>query len=100
MDKCTLCGDSARTRKYFFQKQPLCDMHYAEYLEFLFNEMKAEVTAESAGSAFEHYRLTLEPRPMTAKERAERAKREKEKREKEREYEPKSHDRTPVRMGM
>lgn len=78
MNKCILCTDVAEERKYFFKAKPLCTMHYAEYMEFLVDEMENKVTEEDASTAFNSYKLTLEPRPLTAKERADKVKKEEE----------------------
>lgn len=109
MEKCVLCASSAQVRKYFFKDMPLCDMHYAEYLEFLLDEMQSNVTSKSASSAFRKYKLTLEPKPLSAEERAEKAKQEKEDKERAQRqeeweeeddsYEP-DYSPSPYGMGM
>ena len=76
MDKCILCADTAQVRKYFFKEEPLCTMHYAEYLEVLIEEKKSTVTSNEASSAFEKYKLTLEPTPLSESERTEKLKKE------------------------
>ena len=53
-----------KDRRYFFQDSPLCDVDYTSYLEVLIEEMEDEVTAESARSAFEKHKITLEPKPV------------------------------------
>ena len=78
MDKCILCADTAQVRKYFFKEEPLCTMHYAEYLEVLIEEKKSTVTSNEASSAFEKYKLTLEPTPLSESERTEKLKKERE----------------------
>jgi len=83
MEKCILCADSARERKYFFKEEPLCTMHYAEYLEFLIEEKGHTITVDDASSAFNKYKLTLEPTPLSEGQRAEKAKKEREDRERE-----------------
>jgi len=108
MDKCILCADTARTRKYFFKEQPLCTMHYSEYLEVLIEEKKSKVTSSEASSAFNKYKLTLEATPLSESERAEKVKKEREAREEaEREEEKKKNSQpapspysSPFGMGM
>jgi len=104
MDKCILCADTARTRKYFFKKQPLCTMHYSEYLEVLIEEKKSKVTSSEASSAFDKYKLTLEPTPLSESARAEKVKKEREVKENaKREEEKKKASRpapSPYRMRM
>ena len=78
MDKCILCADIAQVRKYFFKEKPLCTMHYAEYLEVLIEEKNSDITSSEASSAFNRYRLTLEPTPLSESERANKLKRERE----------------------
>jgi len=82
MEKCILCTDIAQERKYFFKDEPLCFMHFAEYVVVLMEEKKCMVTADEAFSAFEKYKLTLKPTPLTAKERADKVQKEREAKEK------------------
>ncbi len=63
MNNCILCTKVGKKRRYFFQDAPLCDADYASYLEYLVDDMEDEVTAESARSAFEKHKITLEPKP-------------------------------------
>lgn len=104
MDKCILCADTAQTRKYFFKEQPLCTMHYSEYLEVLIEEKKSKVTSSEASSAFDKYKLTLEPTPLSESARAEKVKKEREVKENaKREEEKKKVSRpapSPYRMRM
>ena len=65
MNKCILCADTAEERKYFFEDEPLCEMHYAEYLEFLIDDMKEDVTSKGASTAFNKYKLTLESKLLS-----------------------------------
>jgi len=81
MKRCILCADAARERKYFFKEEPLCTLHYAEYLEFLIEEKEHTITADDASSAFNKYKLTLEPTPLSESQRTEKAKKEREERE-------------------
>ena len=83
MKKCILCGDTAQTRKYFFEEKPLCSMHYAEYLEVLIEDKEQTITTDDASSAFNKYKLTLEPTPLSESQRAEKAKKEREDRKRE-----------------
>jgi len=83
MDKCILCADTAQERKYFFKGEPLCTMHYAEYLEVLISEKKSSITSSEASSAFNKYKLTLEPTPLGEKGRAEKVQKKQEKRREE-----------------
>lgn len=100
MDKCILCADTARTRKYFFKEQPLCTIHYSEYLEVLIEEKKSNVTSSEAKSAFNRYKLTLEPTPLSESERAEKVKKEREAREQtEKEEEKKKASRSAPRRN-
>jgi hypothetical protein len=104
MDKCILCADTAQERKYFFKEQPLCTMHYAEYLEVLIEEKKSNVTSSEAKSAFNRYKSKLEPTPLSETARAEKVKKEREAREKaEREEEKRKASQpapSPYRMRM
>ena len=94
----------ARERKYYFEKEPLCTMHYSEYQDVLIGEIKTTVTSSEASSAFNKYKLTLEPTPLSESARAEKVKKEREAREKserEEEKEKASHPApSPYRMRM
>jgi hypothetical protein len=83
MNKCILCGDTARERKYFFKSKPLCSMHYAEYLEFLIDDKGYDITSDNSSNAFNKYKLSLEPQPLSESERENKEKREQEAREEE-----------------
>lgn len=102
--ECILCADTAQERKYFFKEQPLCTMHYSEYLEVLIEEKKHTITGDDASSAFEKYKLTLEPTPLSESARAEKVKKEREAKETaKREEEKKKASRpapSPYRMRM
>ena len=100
--ECILCADTAQERKYFFKEKPLCTMHYAEYLEVLLEEKKSNVTSSEAKSAFDKYKLTLEPTPLSESARAEKVKKEQEVKEKtEREEKKKKASRpTPSSYRM
>ena len=108
MEKCILCADLAQERKYFFKEEPLCTLHYAEYLEFLIEEKGYTITADDASSAFSKYKLTLEPTPLSERARAEKAriKREKKAQEESEKKKKKSSApapspyRNPFKMGM
>ena len=103
MEKCILCADAARERKYFFKEEPLCTMHYSEYLEFLIEEKGHRITVDDASSAFSKYKLTLEPTPLSERARAEKIEKEREKREKEKKESsapaPSPYS-NPFKMGM
>lgn len=83
MNKCILCKDTARERKYFFKGKQLCSMHYAEYLEVLIEDKEHSITSDDASSSFNKYKLTLEPRPLSENEREEKLKKEREAKENE-----------------
>lgn len=80
--KCILCADTAKERKYYFEKEPLCTMHYSEYQDVLIEELMGTVSSSDASSAFEKYKLTLEPTPLSESERAEKVKKDLEAKEK------------------
>lgn len=62
------CNCIAKEReKYFFEGEPMCDMHYAGYLEWLLDSFNVYVSAERAESSFEKYKIDL--RPITTKPR-------------------------------
>lgn len=68
--KCIIedCYSDAKDRKYFFIDEPMCDLHYAGYLEWLLDSLNIEVSAEMAESSFEKYKIELKPlRPSPAK---------------------------------
>lgn len=96
MNKCVLCSESGRGRKYFFKGKPLCDKDYAGYLEFLLDELEEEVTSEDANSACKAYMLKLELKPGSLNEEE---KKEKERREQE-EEDLDELDSTPSPYGM
>jgi hypothetical protein len=98
MEKCVVCADHAQERKYFLKGKPLCWMHYAEYMEVLYEEKDYDPSVEDMSSAFNQYLLTLEPAPLTAEERAEKEKRE-QVWEEENSYEP-DYSPSPYGMGM
>lgn len=108
MKKCILCADAAEERKYFFKGKPLCTMHYSEYQDVLIGELKSTITSSDASSAFEKYKLTLEPTPLSESARAEKVKKEREAKEKaEREEEKRKASQpapnpysSPFGMGM
>lgn len=104
MDKCILCADTARERKYFFKGEPLCSMHYAEYMEVLIKDKEYTITADDASSAFEKYKLSLEPTPLTEKQRADKVQKEREAKEKKKQEEEKKKAArpapSPYRMRM
>ena len=104
MEKCILCADIARTRKYFFKEQPLCTMHYAEYLDVMIEDKEYTITSDDASSAFSKYKLTLEPTPLSESARAEKVKKEREAKENsKREEEKKKASRpapSPYRMRI
>jgi len=77
--ECILCTYRAKERKYFFKDNPLCTMHYAEYLEVLIGNLEGTVGGDEASSAFSAYMKTLEPIPLNEMQRIEEAKRKKEK---------------------
>jgi len=98
MEKCILCADMAEERKYFFKDEPLCFMHFSEYVIVLMEEKKCMVTADEAFSAFEKYKLTLEPTPLTAKQRADKVQKEREAKEKKnQEQKKKKSSRTKIK---
>ncbi len=96
MGKCILCADVAQERKYFFKEKPLCTMHYAEYLEVLLEEKKSNVTSSEAKSAFNRYKLTLEPAPLSETARAEKVKKEREAKEQAKKDEEKKKSTAPT----
>lgn len=102
--KCILCADRAQERKYYFEKEPLCTMHYSEYQDVLIEEIKSTVTSSEVSSAFSRYKLTLEPTPLSESERAEKVKKEHKARENTKiEEEKKKASRpapSPYRMRM
>jgi len=108
MSKCILCADVARIRKYFFKDKPLCTMHYAEYLDVMIEDKEYPITSEDASSAFNRYKLTLEPTPLSESERVEKVKKDLEAKEKaEREEEKRKESQhalspysSPFGMGM
>ena len=77
--ECILCADIAQERKYFFMGKPLCTMHYAEYLEVLIESLECTFGGSDAANAFNEYRQTLEPVPLSEMQRVEEAKKKKEK---------------------
>jgi len=94
MDKCILCLDVAEERKYFFKDEPLCFMHYSGYQDVLIEELKGTVSL----SAFEKYKLTLVPTPLTAKQRADKVQKEREAKEKKnQEQKKKKFSRTKIK---
>jgi len=103
-----LCADIAQERKYFFEGEPLCSMHYSEYLEVMIEEKEYTFTVDDADSAFNKYKLTLEPTPLSESARAEKVKKEREDRDQaEREKEEKKSSApapspysNPFKMGM
>lgn len=60
---CVLCGKTAKERKYFFPGEPLCDEHYAGYLEYVIDGFEDEMTSSEVSSAFEKYKISLVPKP-------------------------------------
>ena len=81
MNKCILCADTAQERKYFFKGEPLCFMHYAEYLDVMIEDKEYTITSDDSTSAFEKYKLTLEPTPLSESKRKEKAREEHEDKE-------------------
>ena len=63
--KCVIenCQCTAKVRDYFFDDEPLCYEHYCGYLEFLVESFNVKVTAETAESSFEKYKIELKPLP-------------------------------------
>ncbi len=61
------CNCVAEERKYFFDDEPMCIMHYAGYLEWLMDSFNVEVSAERAESSFEKYKIALKPFPAPPK---------------------------------
>jgi len=80
MSKCILCTNRGEERKYFLENEPMCDIHYIGYLEFLLDDSEEEVTAEDANNAYEGYKLSMElkPRPLSEKEKEEKERKEQE----------------------
>jgi hypothetical protein len=56
------CICEAKEReKYFFEDEPMYDMHYAGYLEWLLDSFNVYVSTERAESSFEKYKIDLRP---------------------------------------
>lgn len=71
MKQCILCDDHALERKYFLKNELLCTWHYCEYLEVLIGNIKNKVTSKEIYSAFDRYKIVMEPKPLSENEKAE-----------------------------
>jgi len=58
MDKCVLCKNTGRKRKFFIEDQLLCDSDYMEYLEFLIDDINGDVTMQVANKALTKLKIS------------------------------------------
>jgi hypothetical protein len=70
MCTCILCLSVGKERRYFFPGKPLCDLHYSGYLEYVIEEFEEEVTTSNRESAYGKYKITLEPKPASVKQKS------------------------------
>ena len=70
MKNCTFCTKTGFDRSYTVDEELLCDKHYIAILETLLIEKVDEVTKDDVKSAFEKYKIKLEPKVAPIKSSA------------------------------
>lgn len=69
MMKCIIeeCNCFAKDRDYFFENEPLCDIHYIGYLEYLVQSFNVAISDFRADDSFTKYKIELKPVPVQKK---------------------------------